>query len=158
MPESDQTPSRQLTRFLSKYEPSIASLARGARSQLRRMLPGAYELVYDNYNALAIGFAPSDKTSSAVFSIAVYPRWVSLFFLQAAGIKDPTGLLKGSGKRVRHVVLNAVSDLRRPEIRALLKEGQRVAVCPIERRARGRLIIKSVSEKQRPRRAAKHVD
>jgi hypothetical protein len=76
------------------------------------LLLGAYELVYDNSYELVIGFAPSDKTSLAVFSIAVYSRWVSLFFLQA-GIKDPTGLLKGSGKRLRHVVLNTASDLQR---------------------------------------------
>jgi hypothetical protein len=34
---------------------------------MRGYLPGAIELVYDNYNALAIGFGPSEKSSDAIF-------------------------------------------------------------------------------------------
>src|ERR1039458_9537409 len=64
-------------------------------------LPGAVQLVYDNYNALVIGFGPSERASEASFSIVLYPRWVTLFFLQGAGLPDPRRLLKGSGKVVR---------------------------------------------------------
>jgi len=49
---------------------------------MRARLPGAVELVYDNHNALAIGFGPTERASDAVFSIALFPRWVSLFFLR----------------------------------------------------------------------------
>ena len=69
------------------------------------------QLVYDNYNALAIGFGPSERASEAIFSIVLYPRWVTLFFLQGAGLADPKRLLKGSGKVVRHIVLASAADL-----------------------------------------------
>jgi hypothetical protein len=42
-----------------------------ALAKMRARLPGAVELVYDNYNALAIGFGPTERTSEAVFSIEV---------------------------------------------------------------------------------------
>jgi len=57
------TPAQQLASFLRKYDPAVASVARGALARLRKRLPGATELVYDNYNALAIGFGPSQRAS-----------------------------------------------------------------------------------------------
>ena len=39
-------------------------------------------MVYDNYNGLVIGFGPSHKPSLAIFSIALFPRRVILFFLR----------------------------------------------------------------------------
>ena len=68
---SDPTPAQQLGSFLAKFDPRVAASARAALAQLRKKLPGAIELVYDNYNALAIGFGPSEKASEAIFSIAV---------------------------------------------------------------------------------------
>ena len=89
----------RLDRFLAKYSPDIAALARAALAKMRARLPGAVEMVYDNYNALVIGFGPNERASDAIFSIVLYPRWVSLFFLQGAGLPDPRRLLKGSGTR-----------------------------------------------------------
>src|SRR3989304_4529690 len=105
-------------RFLAKYAPGVRDLGREAVAKLRARFPGAVVLVYDNYNALAIGFGPTERVSDAVFSIALYPRWVSLFFLQGADLPDPGGLLKGGGKRVRHLVLEAAETLDTPGARA----------------------------------------
>jgi hypothetical protein len=49
--------------------------------------------VYRNYNALVVGFCVGDRASSGLFSIAVYPRYVTLFFLKGAALPDPNGLL-----------------------------------------------------------------
>src|SRR3981081_2754442 len=102
---NDTPPETQLAGFLAKYTPEIAALAKDIRAKMRKRLPGAFELVYDNYNALAIGFGPSERTSDAIFSIALFPRWVSLCFLQGAGLLDPHKLLKGKGKQARHIVV-----------------------------------------------------
>jgi hypothetical protein len=146
------TPQQQLDAFLAKFAPEVAATARRAVSEMRKLLPGATQLVYDNYNALAIGFGPSDRASEAIFSIAVFPRWVSLFFLQGAGFADPDRRLKGSGKVVRHVVLDTLAVLDDPEIRSLMNVALNRAKVPLDPKQRGRLIIKSVSAKQRPRR------
>jgi hypothetical protein len=149
----DSTPARQLRSFLAKFEPGVAASARGALAQLRKKLPGAIEIVYDNYNALAIGFGPSDKASEAIFSIAVFPRWVSLFFLQGAKLPDPDKMLKGSGTRVRHIVLTDLKVLERPAVKKLMALALKSAKKPLEPQQRRRLIIKSISAKQRPRRS-----
>jgi hypothetical protein len=54
-------PKRQLDSFLAKYDPAIRALARRVLVKLRRRLPGAVEMVYDNYNGLVIGFGPNDR-------------------------------------------------------------------------------------------------
>ncbi len=149
-----QTPSAesQLAGFLAKFTPEIEASATAILIKMRELLPGAVQLVYDNYNALAIGFGPSTRASEAVFSIAVFPRWVSLFFLQGVGLADPAGLLKGSGNQVRHIVLKGVADLSNPVILDLMARAMVDAKVPIDPTATGRLVIQSISAKQRPRR------
>ena len=65
-------------------------------------------------------FLPSERTSDAIFSIAFWPRWVSLFFLQGAGLPDPSRLLRGSGKIARHIVLEDADDLDKPAVQELI--------------------------------------
>ena len=149
------TPEQQLDSFIDKFLPEIASTTRDAIGKMRLLLPGALELVYDNYNALAIGYSPTEKTSEVIFSIAVYPKWVSLFFMQASGMVDPDGLLKGSGKIVKHTVLEESGDIDSAAVRALMASALVVAKVPLDLSLPYRLIIKSISEKQRPRRPSK---
>ena len=143
--------AKQLDRFIARYSPDVARLTRQVLALMRRRLPGATELVYDNYNALAIGFGPGERSSEAVFSIAVYPRWVSLFFLQGARLHDPGKRLKGSGAQVRHIVIDNASMLNDPAVSALMDQALAgVGVSMLK--GRRRTIVKSISAKQRPRR------
>jgi hypothetical protein len=149
------TPKAQLDAFIDKYSPDVAALGRRAFLHMRKRLPAAHVLVYDNYNALAIGFGPSERSSDIVFSLAFYPRWVSLFFAKGAGLPDPARRLKGSGSVVRHIVLEKITVLDEPELLELMRIALDRAGVSLRDGARGKLIIKSVSAKQRPRRASK---
>ena len=150
----DESPATQFGRFLRKYSPAVAADARAALTRLRKLIPGAVELVYDNYNALVIGFGPTERASEAVVSLAVFPRWVTLCFIQnGPDIPDPGGLLKGAGNVVRHVRLQSAKDLDKPAIRALLKHAFTLADGQIDPGGRRRMVIKSISAKQRPRRS-----
>lgn len=150
----DKPPEAQLKGFMAKYTPAIAATAQAALAKLRTRLPTAFMLVYDNYNALAIGFSPTERASDVIISIALYPRWVSLFFLQAAALPDPQGLLKGKGKAARHIVLARADDLDQPAIKELITQALKRAARPLAETGSGQVVIKSVSAKQRPRRPA----
>ena len=144
----------QLTGFLAKFTPDVAALANACLAKMRKRLPGAVQPVYDNYNALAIGFGSSDRLRDVIFSIAVYPRWVSLFFWHGIGLHDPKKLLKGSGKQVRHIVLQEAARLDDPAVVELMEQALLNAKAPIDPKGKGGLVIKSISPKQRPRRPA----
>lgn len=148
------TPAQsQLDGFISKYSPAVAKEGRAALVKLRRLVPGAVELVYDNYNFLVVGFCPSERASDAVLSLVFAPRWLALCFLQnGPQLSDPQGLLRGFGTRVRNVRLESAKDLDKPAIRSLIAEALAQARVPIDGTARRRLIIRSISRKRRPRR------
>ncbi len=146
------SPEEQLDGFIGKYSPAVAAQARGALERLRARFPGAVELVYDNYNALAIGWGPSERASDVILSIALFPRWVSLFFMHGADLPDPHQLLKGSGRQVRHIVLASSHTLEQPAVQELIAEAVARAPVPLDGAQPRRLVVKSISARQRPRR------
>ena len=70
------------------FNPAIRKLVHAARVRLRKRLPTAVKLVYDNYNALAIDHGPIERTSEAIVSLAVYARGVNLYLLDGAHLPD----------------------------------------------------------------------
>jgi len=146
------TPAKQLAAFIQKFDPSVAKLVRSARSVLRKRFPTAIELVYDNYNALAIGYSASERVSDVFFSLAVYPRWVDLYFMNGRSLPDPSRLLQGSGSKGAFVRLDDLSMLDHEPVRLLLEAAVRNANSPLRPKGKGYTIIKSISAKQRPRR------
>lgn len=149
MPDTAQ---QQLDAFLVKYDPEIATLGRRALTHMRKRLPGAVSMVYDNYNALVIGFGPEEKVSTTPLSIALYPRWINLFFLMGAALPDPERLLKGSGSRVRSIRIDDVKTLKDPKVDALISAAVMHVGWKLDPRAKSKLVIRSISPKQRPRR------
>jgi len=143
-----------LAGFIAKFNPEVAALTKAILTRMEARYPTAIQLVYDNYNALAIGFGPTEKPSQAIFSIAVFPRWASLFFLQGKGLPDPDGILQGSGNVARHVRLTSADRLDEMSVKKLMEEAVAKAAIPFAPRGAPRLIIKSISAKQRPRRPA----
>jgi len=146
----DRDAEHQLAGFLARFTPEIAALGERAITRMRRRLPGANLLVYDNYNALAVGFSPSEKSSQGVFSIAIFPRRVALFLLRGAAMPDPHGIFEGAGNQMRNITLDSVARLDHPHVAEAIDEA--LERNPIPGAPPGRLIIKSISAKQRPRR------
>ncbi|MEM7703382.1 MAG: hypothetical protein AAF251_15700 [Pseudomonadota bacterium] len=143
-----------LDEALDAFEPTIAGQTRAALSFFRSRFPGANLLVYDNYNALAIGLASGDKQSGIAFSVTLYPRWVSLFFSRGVELSDPNTMLFGDGSRIRHVVLKDGLTHEDPRVLELVDEAIAILEPPLNPDAKGQLIIKSISPKKRPRRPA----
>jgi hypothetical protein len=146
------TPARQLAGFIAKFDPEVARLIRAARRALRARWPTAIEIVYDNYNALAIGFGSTERASDVIVSLAAYARGVNLYFIYGAQLRDPRKLLRGAGTRGRFIPLESAKDIDRADVRALMDAARRLGKTPLPAAGRGRLVIKSISAKQRSRR------
>lgn len=145
-------PEAALAGFLDKFDPDIAADARAAMERLRARLPAADAMIYDNYNGLVMGFSPNDRPSDAVLSILAVAGHITLCFLQGAKMQDPYGLLKGEGTTVRHVRLAGPEDLDDPKISHLIEIALASAKVPMAQGRNGRMLVRSVSAKQRPRR------
>ncbi len=142
----------ELDSFIARYTPDVEQQTHAAIAKMRKRLPDATVLVYDNYNALAVAFATDEKVSNVILSITAYPRWVTLFFMYGVKLDDPDGLLEGSGNQIRSIRLSAPETLDDPRIEALIANAVAMAEGPLKPNTNGGIIIKSVSAKQRPRR------
>ena len=147
-----ESPAKQVAGFIAKFDPAVAKLTRAARAELRKRFPTAIELVYDNYNALAIGYSSTERTSDVLFSLAVYARGVNLYFMYGRSLPDPQKLLQGSGSQGAFIRLDDLSVLDQPGVKALLAAAAKLAEPPLPKTGRGYTIVKSISAKQRPRR------
>ncbi len=115
------SPAKQVTAFIDKFDPTVARLIRSCRTALRKRFPAAYELVYDNYNFLAIGFCASDRASTCVVSLASNAKGVGLSFYYGAKLPDPKKILQGSGNQTRFIRLPSAATLSHPDVEALLR-------------------------------------
>jgi Domain of unknown function (DU1801) len=154
MTHSSADPERRLKTFIAKFEPRHQTLIRAVRKALRKRFPTAYELAYDNYNFFVIGYGSTERPSDAIVSMAAGANGVGLCFIHGASLPDPHRILLGSGNQTRFIRLESVNVLTRPEVKALLAAAIARAKTPLPARGRGKLIIRSVSAKQRPRRRA----
>ena len=152
MKAAAETVEQQLQGFIDKFDPTHAALIRSVRKALRKRFPAANELVWDNYNFLVIGYSPTERPSDSIVSIAAASNGVGLAFYYGATLPDPHKLLLGSGSQNRFIRLESAATLARPEVEQLIDAAVAQAKAPLPAGGRGKLIIRSISEKQRPRR------
>ena len=146
---------KQLASFINKFDSKHRSLIRSVRKELRKRFPTANELAYDNYNFFVIGYGPTERPSDCFISIAAAASGIGLCFIHGARLPDPNRILLGEGEQTRFIRLESASRLNRPEVNALLTAAVAQSKVPLSAIGGGKLIIRSVSKKQRPRRKAK---
>jgi len=142
---------KQLAGFIAKFDPSMAGRIRAVRAALRKRLPTAIEIVYDNYNFFVIGYSSSERPSDCIVSLAANSKGVGLSFYYGSTLPDPAGVLQGSGSQNRFIRLLSAEDLARPGIDVLIGAAAAQGETPLLAKGGGYLIIKSISAKQRPR-------
>ncbi|HSQ01290.1 MAG TPA: DUF1801 domain-containing protein [Candidatus Dormibacteraeota bacterium] len=111
----------ELRRFLSAFPPPVVALFLATRRTVLAAAPPANELIYDAYNAVSAAYSFSGRLREAFCHVAAYPAHVDLGFNRGAELPDPSGILVGSGARIRHVRIAAAGDLRAPALQALLR-------------------------------------
>ncbi|HLY59248.1 MAG TPA: hypothetical protein VKV95_00635 [Terriglobia bacterium] len=143
----------QLRGFIDKFDAKNQGVIRAVRKALRKRLRGANELVYDNYNFFVIGYSPTERPSDSIVSLAAGANGVGLSFPYCGSrLPDPHKLLLGSGTQNRFIRLESAAVLARPEVEELIVAAVRLGKAALSAKGKGKLIIRSVSAKQRPRR------
>ena len=136
---ADATDEQQLAGFIEKFEAKNAALIVSVRKTLRRRLPTANELVYDNYNFFVIGYCSTERPSDCILSIAAGASGVGLSFYYGATLPDPQKLLLGSGSQNRFIRIESAATLRRPEVEELIAAAIKYAEGPLSGSGRGKL-------------------
>ncbi len=149
----------QLAGLFSSYPPAIAKLGKGLHERLRARLSGLNEIVYvyERQRSVVISYSPTEKGYEGVCSLALDPQRAKLHFSRGPELarSAPSGLLQGSAKTVRYVVLSSVQDLGRPEIEALLAAALKLAKVEPVAGGKGKLVVKAKEQHKRAARAKK---
>ena len=143
---------KQLQGFIDKFEPEHQALIRAMRKALRNRLPTANELVWDNYNFFVVGYSATERPSDSIVSIAAAANGVGLSFYRGATLPDPQKILLGSGSQNRFLRFESAKTLALPDVAALIDAAIAQAKIPVPVKGKGKLIIRSISAKQKPRR------
>ncbi len=152
--QSPADAEKKLKGFVAKFEPRHQRLIREVRKAVRARFATAHEIVYDNYNFFVIGYSASERPSDSIVSIAAGANGVGFCFIHGAKLPDPKKILMGSGNQTRFIRIESAAVFERPEVEALIAAAIAQAKTPLPKTGRGSLIIRSISAKQRPRRAA----
>jgi len=137
---------KELDRIIaSQRPPEMAKLAKAVIAKLRPRFPGAVEMVYDKKRGMVLGFCPDERASNVINSIAVYSKWINLYFFEGDTLPDPEGLLQGSGTIVRSIRITDAAALDRPAVKALMAEALRRARPRLDPKAKRKVIIRQRS-------------
>jgi Domain of unknown function (DU1801) len=151
-PQVGASDADQVEIFIDKFDSKNAALIRSTRKTLRKRLPAANELVYDNYNFFVIGYCSTERPSDCIVSIAAAANGVGLSFYYGASLPDPLRLLLGSGSQNRFIRIESAATLAHPGVKQLIAAAIAQGESPLPASGRGKLVIRSISKKQKPRR------
>jgi hypothetical protein len=113
-------------------EPGLIELFTDLRDFVLEICPDANELLYHTH-ALTAVFSISEKLSDAFCMLPIYTNHVNLGFNKGTLLKDPHGLLTGTGNLIRHIDVAQPEDYRNPEVAALVREAAEFEVNDMDR-------------------------
>ena len=144
--------AQQVEGCIDKFDPAMAKRIREVRKWLRKRFPTAVELVYDNYNFFVIGYCSTERASDCVVSLAADKNGVGLSFYYGSDLADPEELLQGSGSQNRFLRLpEGAKTLKDPRAGSLIDAAEANGEIRMPKE-KGYTVMRSISEKQRPRR------
>jgi hypothetical protein len=146
--------TRELLKFLKPFDDDIIELALWLREFVWDLYPQTNELIYDNYNALAIGWSPTDRVGHIFCSIAVWRagKNVHFGFYWGSEISDPEKKLLGKGNQYRYILVKNKNDFPKIYIRKLVKEAYANSLAKVKDKKQiinSKTIVKSISVAKR---------
>jgi len=106
---------------LKSAKPELRPICVLLRSVITSLHKDRVEIVWPRQKIASFGVGPSKMTEHYAY-IAVQSSHVNLGFYHGVSLTDPSGLLEGAGKKLRHVKLHDLASAKRPAITALLRQ------------------------------------
>ncbi|HEX5168967.1 MAG TPA: hypothetical protein VFW11_07320 [Cyclobacteriaceae bacterium] len=146
--------TKDLLKFLKPFPQEIHEVVLWLREFVWDLYPTSNELIYDNYNALAFGWSPTDKVGHVFCSIAVGRTSYNIHFgfYWGSQIKDPKKILLGGGKQYRYILVKSIADFPQIYIKKLMKDAYANSLLKVKDQkqlVQGKTITKSISQLKR---------
>lgn len=147
-----RSPDPEYLKLLQRYSKVIQKLALAARKLILEEAPEANEFVYEVYT-IADHFTFTGRPGDAFVFTTTHTKWINIGFNFGVLLPDPDGLLRGDGKRIRHIRVAQAADLETPGVRELVRAAMAEAERPEGRAGKPRTVVRrAASPKKRPSR------
>jgi hypothetical protein len=121
-------PPPGLLEFLHRYDPGVQAVALGLRTVVLDEMAPCHEYIFAMRHTVVLLYGPTDRViEDCICMIGVYRRHVNLQFTHGIELDDSFGVLRGTGKRMRHITIKSVAELDRPEIRTYIRQARKQA-------------------------------
>ena len=150
--------TKDLLKFLKPFSKDVTERALWLREFIWDLYPQTNELIYDNYNALAVGWSPTDRVGHTFCSIAVgrTSNNVHFGFYWGSEISDPDKILLGEGNQYRYILVPDENKFPKAYIKKLVKEAYANSLAKVKDKKQimnGQTIVKSISTKKREKKS-----
>ena len=115
-------PHPELEKFIEPNDIGNRKLTMELRNFITDLVPKANELIWDNYNALAMAYSKQEKLKDAFCHIAVYSQHINFGFNRGSGLTNTNIKLNGKGKLIRHISLKDFQSFPKEEIKNMIWE------------------------------------
>ncbi len=149
-----------IKKCLKPFPAEVVERALWLREVMWNEFPNCNELIYDNYNAVAFGWSPTDKVGHTICSIAVgrTSHNVHCGFYWGSKVSDPKKMLIGEGNQYRYLLLDDISKFPVDYAKKLMKGAYKYSMSLVKdpkQLKQGLTILKSISEVKRAKTSKK---
>ena len=150
-----------LKKFLKPFPPDKQETVLWLRDFVWNLYPKSNELIYDNYNALAFGWSPTDRVGHVFCNIAIGRTSLNIQFgfYWGSQISDPEKKLIGNGNQYRYFPVKNRNDFPKTYMKKLLKDAFVNSMLKVKDQKQimeGNTIVKSVSAAKRIKKTNKN--
>ena len=110
--------------LIDEYVESLTDWKKDVAEELREVISTASRELTEE---VKWGFPCYTADGKCVCGFMAMKDSVNFVLYQGANLDDPSGLIEGTGKSMRHVKLRSLQDLRRPTFTKFIKESIRLA-------------------------------
>ena len=139
-----------LDEFLAPFDDEVVAIVHGLRERVLAVMPNAHEFVWDATNAVSLAYTPTRRWQDGICHIAAYTKHANLGFNEGASLADPSGVLEGTGTRIRHVSFRSSADVTAGWVDHYLRAALAAAGVPAGAGDGGTTVRVSVGHKRRP--------
>jgi len=115
-----------VSEHIKKIPPTVRPIVQAARRTIKAVAPKADEISYQSqpprsssYMWKLVRYAVEGEN---VVGIGTFPRHSTLFFYRGRELDDGSGLLEGSGKDSRFIMLRTPADAERTAVKRMVRK------------------------------------
>lgn len=140
--------------FLEPFDPGKRDLVLWLRDFAWDLCPTANELIYDNYNAVALGWSPTDRQSQTACTLSIGRTSMNVLFgfYWGTSLQDPNKVLRGGGNQFRSILVTDLNTFPKRAAEQLVHEAYTLSLSKVKDSRQlmvGQTIVKSISANKR---------